>query len=85
MTFNKLHKDWSIQEGQYLTRHHNFDSYEKALEAVAKIGALAEVHNHHPVLEVGWKYVEIRLWSHDVNAITDRDYMLAEAIDTECI
>ncbi len=81
MILKDLHKDWTIINSQYLHRRLNFDTYAKTLNCVAQIGALAEQHNHHPVFEVGWGYVEVRVWSHDVNAITQRDYRLAQAID----
>jgi 4a-hydroxytetrahydrobiopterin dehydratase len=52
--------------------------------AVAFVKAVAEVANrldHHPDIELSWNMVTIRTWSHDVNAITDRDVALAKAID----
>jgi len=51
---------------------------------VAFVKAIAEVANrldHHPDIELSWNLVTIRTWSHDVDAITDRDVALAREID----
>ncbi len=51
-------------------------------ELVLKIAKLADAANHHPdMLLHKWNQLSIELFSHDVNAITDRDYKLAAAID----
>lgn len=58
-------------------RTHDF----AAAQALATtIGARAEEANHHPDLLVGWGYVEVRLSSHDVGGITQRDLRLARQI-----
>jgi 4a-hydroxytetrahydrobiopterin dehydratase len=52
--------------------------------AVAFVKAIAEVANrldHHPDIELSWNLVTIRTWSHDVDAITERDVALAREID----
>lgn len=56
----------------------NFDGSIAFVNAVAKA---ANGMNHHPDIALSWNEVTIRTWSHDVNAITDRDVALAHAID----
>ncbi|MGD0053039.1 MAG: 4a-hydroxytetrahydrobiopterin dehydratase [Vulcanimicrobiaceae bacterium] len=56
----------------------DFDGSIAFVNAVAKI---ANAQNHHPDIALAWNEVTIRTWSHDVNAITDRDVKLAKAID----
>ena len=51
-------------------------------ELVLKIARLADAANHHPdMLLHQWNRLRIELFSHDVNAITGRDYALAEQIE----
>jgi 4a-hydroxytetrahydrobiopterin dehydratase len=45
------------------------------------IGQIAEQMNHHPKMTNVYNEVEIELWTHDTNSITDLDYQLAAAID----
>lgn len=57
------------------------DDFATALALVNRIGALAEEVNHHPDLELGWGRVGVRLSSHDVGGVTQRDIALAQRID----
>jgi 4a-hydroxytetrahydrobiopterin dehydratase len=43
--------------------------------------ALEKRLDHHPDIALSWNRVAIRTWSHDVNAITERDAALAREID----
>ena len=53
---------------------------EEIVDAIAEV---AEAHNHHPdILIHSYKQVKITLFTHDAKAITDKDYTLADAIDT---
>jgi 4a-hydroxytetrahydrobiopterin dehydratase len=68
-------------DGQALEKifdRHDFDGSIAFINAVA---ATANRLNHHPDINLSWNEVTIRTWSHDVNAITDRDVGLALAID----
>ncbi len=46
-----------------------------------RIGAVAEELNHHPDLKLGWGKVEVEIFTHTVNGVTEKDYTLATAID----
>lgn len=50
-------------------------------ELVAAITELAEAANHHPDLTLRYPNLDIRLLSHDVGAVTERDVALARQID----
>jgi 4a-hydroxytetrahydrobiopterin dehydratase len=54
--------------------------FAQGLELVNRIGAAAEQANHHPDLTLTWPTVHVRLFSHDVAAITDRDVAMARTI-----
>lgn len=54
--------------------------FAKGLELVNAIGAAAEEMNHHPDLDLRWGHLNIRLLSHDVGGLTDRDVRLARRI-----
>ncbi|HRP90652.1 MAG TPA: 4a-hydroxytetrahydrobiopterin dehydratase [Edaphocola sp.] len=54
---------------------------EVALIAL-RIAHEADILGHHPDMLIHkWNHLRIELYSHDVNAITDRDYQLAEKIE----
>ena len=72
---------WRIVDGHHLEKEYRFPDFAKALELTNRIGALAEAQNHHPDIHLAWGLVRVTLWSHDVNAITERDFRLAARID----
>ena len=45
-------------------------------------GELAEDEGHHPDIYLAWGKVEITLWTHKVNGLTESDFILAAKIDT---
>jgi 4a-hydroxytetrahydrobiopterin dehydratase len=70
---------WRVRDGALEARFATGD-YATALELTALIGAAAEAADHHPDLLLRYGSVEVRTWSHDVGAITERDRSLARRI-----
>ncbi|GGI08338.1 4a-hydroxytetrahydrobiopterin dehydratase [Egicoccus halophilus] len=71
---------WS-RDGDALVRRLQFPDFPAAVAFVTRVVPLAEDANHHPDLAISYRRVEVRLSSHDVGGITDRDLALAERID----
>jgi len=61
-----------------LQREHEFRDFAEALAFVNRVGELAERENHHPDIEIHWNRVTLRWWTHEKDAVTDRDSELAE-------
>ncbi len=70
------------EDGGALAKTFDRGSFNGAIAFVNAVAAVAERLDHHPDITVSWKEVTIRTWSHDVNAITERDAALARAIDS---
>jgi 4a-hydroxytetrahydrobiopterin dehydratase len=68
-------------DGQALVKTFERDGFDGAIEFVNAVAAAANRLNHHPDIAISWNRVTIRTWSHDANAITERDAALARAID----
>ena len=43
---------------------------------------MAEEHHHHPVINIDYNRVEITLTTKDCGEITEKDFVLAQEIDT---
>ena len=71
---------WS-DEGGALAKTFDRGSFNGEIAFANAVAAVAERLDHDPDITVSWKEVTIRTWSHDVNAITERDAALARAID----
>lgn len=54
--------------------------FATGLSVVDAIGAAAEELNHHPDVDLRYPHVDVRLSSHDVGGLTERDVRLARRI-----
>ncbi|MGA3526724.1 4a-hydroxytetrahydrobiopterin dehydratase [Melissospora conviva] len=70
---------WAYLLGGLQTRLRTPD-FATGLAIVGAIGAAAEEMNHHPDLDLRYGHVDVRLSSHDVGGVTERDIRLAHAI-----
>ncbi len=68
-------------DGKALVRVFDRTNFDGAIAFVNAVAAVANRLDHHPDIALSWNEVTIRTWSHDVDAITERDVRLAEAID----
>lgn len=72
---------WTVGDDGRLRRRFTLSDFAAALALAQQIGGLAERHRHHPDMALGWGYLEVSLWTHDADALTELDYRLATAID----
>lgn len=72
---------WAVVDGHHLHRIFRFPDFVQALDFVNRIGAVAESQNHHPDLLLSWGKVEVTTFTHTANGLTEKDYVLARAID----
>ena len=72
---------WELREWHHLYRKFEFKNFKEALEFVNKVGAIAEDEGHHPDICFGWGKVEITLFTHSVDGLSENDFILAPKID----
>lgn len=70
---------WRLSRGRLVITY-DTGSFARGAGLIAGIAPIADQHNHHPDVALTYPRVEITLWSHDVDALTDRDIRLARAI-----
>jgi pterin-4a-carbinolamine dehydratase len=74
--------EWIIVEGK-LVNNFKFKSQTELAQFLLKVANYADEINHHPDCKIHKAFqLEITLYSHDKNEITDLDYQLAEKIDS---
>jgi 4a-hydroxytetrahydrobiopterin dehydratase len=49
---------------------------------VVQVALLAERMDHHPDIEIRYRQVTLRLSTHSAGGLTERDFHLAQQIDT---
>jgi len=72
---------WSVADEHHLTKTYRFPDFRTALEFVNRVGALAEAQGHHPDLYLAWGKVEVKVWTHKIDGLTESDFILAAKID----
>ena len=73
--------EWNVVNEHRLERAFQFPDFKTALEFVNRVGELAEEQGHHPDLLLSWGRVEVRIWTHKVDGLTESDFILAAKID----
>jgi 4a-hydroxytetrahydrobiopterin dehydratase len=77
----KTPENWNI-ENEQLTRTLVLNNFVDAVDFVNKLVPIAEKADHHPDIEIfAYKKVKVKLMSHDVGKITDKDVDMAEKIN----
>lgn len=73
--------EWNVIEGK-LVNNFKFTSQTELAQFLVKVANYADEINHHPDCKIHKAFqLEITLYSHDKNEITDLDYQLARKID----
>lgn len=73
--------NWKVVDEHHLNRAFTFPDFKQALDFVNRVGALAEEQGHHPDIMLAWGKVEVTLWTHKVNGLTESDFIMAAKID----
>lgn len=77
----ELDAGWEVVEGHHLEKSFEFPDFAAALDFVARVGELAEAEGHHPDLHLSWGRVNVTIWTHAVDGLTENDFVLAAKIE----
>lgn len=72
---------WSVVEEHHLSKVYKHRDFKEALAFVNRVGELAEQQGHHPDICFGWGRVEVSIWTHKIDGLTESDFILAAKID----
>src|SRR4051812_19584209 len=73
--------NWSVANNHHLEREFKFPDFKEALDFTNKIGAIAEEQGHHPDIFLAWGKVDVKIWTHKIDGLTESDFILAAKID----
>lgn len=73
--------NWRISNNA-IVKNLSFSSFKEAVQFVNKLAIMAEKHHHHPEINIDYNRVEITLTTKDCGKITEKDFVLAQEIDT---
>lgn len=72
---------WNVVDEHHLLKTFKFPDFRKALDFVNRVGEIAEEQGHHPIITFTWGKVDITIYTHKINGLTESDFILAAKID----
>ena len=79
--FRQQLPEWEIVDEHHLRRVFRFKNFREALNFVNEVGELAEEQGHHPDISFGWGRVEVTVWTHKIDGLTESDFIFAAKVD----
>ena len=73
--------EWQVPNDHHLFRVFRFPDFQTALDFVNRAAAIAEEQGHHPDLLLAWGKVEVTIYTHTINGLTESDFVLAAKLD----
>lgn len=73
--------EWDVVEEHHLRREFRFKNFREALDFVNRIGEVAEEQGHHPNISFTWGRVEVEIFTHAIDGLTESDFILAAKIE----
>ena len=80
---NELLKEiptWTLKNG-HLYKKFKFKNFVEAMKFINSVAEIAEKEGHHPDFSVHYNKVEIEIWTHAINGLSENDFILAAKID----
>lgn len=72
--------DWRVLDSGQVGTVFRTGSFAKGVELVTRIGGLADAANHHPDVDLRYPSVTVRVSTHEIDGLSQRDVELARAI-----
>ncbi|MBU1689529.1 MAG: 4a-hydroxytetrahydrobiopterin dehydratase [Gammaproteobacteria bacterium] len=75
-----LEDGWEYADGK-ISKTYRFDDYYQTMAFVNAAAWVSHREDHHPDLEVGYNQCRVRYHTHDVNGLSENDFLCAAKID----
>jgi len=76
----ELNNGWIIDKSSKLYKEYHFADFVRAMDFANKVASLAEMEGHHPDLAISWGKCVVQIWTHNINGLTENDFILATKI-----
>ena len=74
---------WEVVNDHHLKKAFAFPDFQRALDFVNRVGAIAESEGHHPDITLAWGRVEVKTYTHKIDGLTESDFVLAAKVDQQ--
>lgn len=77
----EISPEWKVIDNHHLRREFSFNNFKEVMGFVNMVAAIAEMERHHPDMIVHYSRVEIEIFTHAINGLSENDFILAAKID----
>ena len=75
--------EWGLEDnGKSIAKIFEFKDFAEAMSFINKVAVIAEQEKHHPEMLIYQNKVEIKLTTNSVQGLTEKDFNMAEKIDS---
>jgi len=67
--------------GEHLERRFTFKDFVTSIRFVDEMAKIAEAEGHHPIFTVDWDKVDVDVWTHAIDGLSENDFILAAKLD----
>ncbi len=71
---------WEVRDGR-LRKTYTFRDFRQAMAFLQRLADVAEAEGHHPDFCVHYNRVDLELWTHAIDGLSENDFILAAKID----
>ena len=71
---------WKLS-GKKITKQLVFKDFTTLIKFINKLASLAENEGHHPDFTVHYRKLDLEIWTHAINGLSENDFILAAKID----
>ena len=72
--------EWELI-GHEITRTFHFENFDDAMKFVNAVADVSKKIDHHPEIYIKKEKITITLTTHDLQALTDKDFEVAKAVN----
>ena len=67
---------WKVKKGR-LSRRIEFEDFLTLMEYVNDVAQIAESEEHHPDFSVHYNLLDVELWTHAIDGLSENDFIVA--------
>jgi 4a-hydroxytetrahydrobiopterin dehydratase len=79
----RLHQEvpeWELEDHK-LHREFHFKDFPTSMKFANEMARISESEGHHPIFTVNLRDVDVTLWTHAIDALSENDFIVAAKYD----